>query len=114
MCARACARVRVCVCNIYVYIRIIRIIRIIHTYMHTYIHTNIYRVPPPPPPWAQKLLEQKRVRDTDGAPNDFVRFLRAASTGNTEEVIKRKQRSVSFQRNAGPQSLDRLTIGFFF
>ena len=44
-------------------------------------------VPPPPPPWAQKLLKQRRERDADGAPNDFVRLLRAVCAGNTEEVF---------------------------
>ena len=119
----------------------------IHKYMHTYIHAYIlayihtyiriyiHRVPPPPPPWVQKLLQQKRVRDTDGAPNDFVRFLRAASAGNTEEVMKNKKmrrfsgtrdlrawtalhyvvfflgdKYASLQRNTGPQRLDRIAL----
>ncbi len=110
------------------------ILAYVYTYIHTYVCIYIHRVPPPPPPWVQKLLQQKRVRDTDGAPNDFVRFLRAASAGNTEEVMKTRKcvvsaehgtsepgppyttffflgdKYASLQRNTGPQRLDRLTL----
>lgn len=44
--------------------------------------------PPPPPQWAVRLLEEKRARNADGAPNDFVRLLRACCKTNFSEIVR--------------------------
>jgi len=44
-------------------------------------------VPPPPPAWMTRLLEKKKEKELDCAPNDFVRLLRAARDGVMEDII---------------------------